>query len=636
MYPENLQTRKPLDLKLGIKSSMPDPVKLLLLNYLIWISSNKKTEIIYSEIIEIGVSEKIKISDKLLSYIKEFLVKEKVAITSEFENTINKNPLLVQHFESLFVALELVWKVAKIQFLDNTLPISAERTGGKRYPKKLNFTKNMEIFHHIIKDTPHLFESIISIITDSNKEGLDVNNLVESKIAYALTFIMDEAKFQLKDENGNYVKFTLEEVYLKLVEDQIVAVNLKSSEEAKGSLRILYSLLSNNLNYYLKIDSKTKEVEVRENKKDELTEYYYKLKNFNDIYTSFSSIEVNADIEKKLTSTYIPFLHNRILYGAPGTGKSHLLNEQVRENFSSQIFGEEKKQITAFERVTFYDGYTYGQFIGMYKPILKGTDITYEYTPGSFMRLLVNALKFKEHNFCLIIEELNRAKADKVFGNIFQLLDREDNSKSTYHIAVSEDQKKYLSEELKENEELLNKILHTGLFIPENFYIWATMNSADQGVYPLDSAFKRRWSFEHIGLNENEDKFGDKGQKYYVQYSIGKEEIEWNDFRRQINNELLKNNIPEDKLLAPFFIKSRDFIKKDDKNILDEKVFLNKILVYLFDDVLRHKKKTILFSEECSSFSNLKDNFVNEKSIFSLNFEKITTILENDTEEENV
>lgn len=291
--------------------------------------------------------------------------------------------------------------------------------------------------------------------------------------------------------------------------------------------------------------------------------------------------------------------------------------------------------IPTHERVTFYDGYTYGQFIGTYKPIKEGTEITYDYIPGSFTRLLLEAYKNPKSNFCLIIEELNRAKADKVFGNIFQLLDRKEDGTSQYKIALSEDQKNYFNTELAEFE-ILQNLLNEGLYLPNNFYIWATMNSADQGVYPLDSAFKRRWSFEHIGLNENEDKFGDKGQKYYIQYSIGKEEIEWNDFRRQINNELLKHNIPEDRLLAPFFIKSRDFIKENGKNILDEKVFLNKILVYLFDDVLRHKKKTILFSEECSSFSNLKDNFINKKSIFSLNFEKITTILENDTEEENV
>ena len=336
--------------------------------------------------------------------------------------------------------------------------------------------------------------------------------------------------------------------------------------------------------------------------------------------------------EKVLRSiVYHP--HNRILYWAPGTGKSYLLREQIDENFLTTVISNDDKVITTSERVTFYDGYTYGQFVGMYKPVPQGTDINYEYIPGSFMRILVNALKYPEYNFCLVIEELNRAKADKIFGNVFQLLDREDDGKSTYHIAVSEDQKNYLSEELKEHEELLNSIFHTGLFIPNNFYIWATMNSADQGVYPLDSAFKRRWSFEHIGLNENENSFGDEGQKYYVKYSLANEEIEWNDFRRQINEELLKHNIPEDRLLAPFFIKSRDFTMKEARNILNEQVFLNKILVYLFDDVLRHKKKVILFSEECSSFSKLKDNFIKGKSIFGLNFENIPNEIENDTEE---
>lgn len=282
-------------------------------------------------------------------------------------------------------------------------------------------------------------------------------------------------------------------------------------------------------------------------------------------------------------------------------------------------------KINLVNRVTFYDGYTHGQFVGTYKPVPEGDSITYRYIPGPFMKQLVESYKNPNHNFCLIIEEINRAKADRVFGNIFQLLDRDSARNSEYHIAVSADQETYLREELGvDYSETLEKLLNEGLYIPNNLYIWATMNSADQGVYPMDSAFKRRWHFEHIGLDQNEDEFGEEGKTYGLAYQqeseaegIENKIIPWNDFRRIINENLLGNKVSEDRLLAPFFIKENNFqLKEDDFFELDGEVFKNKILMYLFDDVLRHKKKTILFDENIESFSQLKEACEDGKAIF--------------------
>lgn len=277
------------------------------------------------------------------------------------------------------------------------------------------------------------------------------------------------------------------------------------------------------------------------------------------------------------------------------------------------------------DRVTFYDGYTHGQFVGTYKPVPEGDTITYKYIPGPFMKQLVKSYKNPNDNFCLIIEEINRAKADKVFGNIFQLLDRDSSGKSEYHIAISSDQKVYLREKLEdEYDEILNDLLDKGLYIPKNLYIWATMNSADQGVYPMDSAFKRRWHFEHIGLDENENEFGDEGKTYVLRYQKKLEDeatedkiILWNEFRKIINKVLSNENVSEDRLLAPFFIKENNFqVKENNIYELDIEVFKNKILMYLFDDVLRHKKKTILFDDSIMNFSQLIEACDDGKVIF--------------------
>jgi hypothetical protein len=281
--------------------------------------------------------------------------------------------------------------------------------------------------------------------------------------------------------------------------------------------------------------------------------------------------------------------------------------------------------INPVERVTFYDGYTYGQFVGTYKPVPLEESITYRYVPGPFMKQLLMAYKNPEDKFCLIIEEINRARADKVFGNIFQLLDRK-NGISQYPIAVSEDQAAYLESELSENySDLLSTILSEGLYIPGNFYIWATMNSADQGVYALDSAFKRRWHFEHVGLDENEEKFFDEEtipgiifQSFKKNDTIYYDAVPWNDFRHEINKRLLKSKVFEDRLIAPFFIKPTDFIRdseqeylKDTIRELEEDIFLDKVLMYLFDDVLKHKNKNTLFKSEYESFSELKKGYRN-------------------------
>ncbi len=291
--------------------------------------------------------------------------------------------------------------------------------------------------------------------------------------------------------------------------------------------------------------------------------------------------------------------HNRIIYGAPGTGKSYLLNNEIKKL--------KEIQDLEYTRVTFYDGYTHGQFVGSYKPIPKGDSITYAYVAGPLMKSIVNAVNNPDKNYCLIIEEINRARADKVFGNTFQLLDRKEDGSSEYSIDLSDEQ-----------QEFLNKcdIDEEKLYFPENLYIWATMNSADQGVYVLDSAFKRRWSFEHIGLNENQENFGESTINYQVNYTQEKS-TNWNHFRTTINNILMNVNVIEDKLLAPFFIKPSDFITENNITVLKENVFISKILMYLFDDILKHKSKDTLFISEIKTFSQLKETYKKGKEIFN-------------------
>ncbi|WP_163582816.1 AAA family ATPase [Gracilibacillus saliphilus] len=300
--------------------------------------------------------------------------------------------------------------------------------------------------------------------------------------------------------------------------------------------------------------------------------------------------------------------HNRIIFGSPGTGKSFELEGERKAYFGSN-----------YERVTFHPNYSYGQFVGTYKPKpISGTnDITYELVPGPLLRLLAKALKFENRNYVLVVEEINRANTAAVFGDIFQLLDRNDDGESEYKIMVSEEVKTYL------NEKAHYTLENNELFLPDNFYIWATMNTADQGVTPMDSAFKRRFDFEYIGIDDNQDEI--EGITVTIP-TFGA--IDWNTFRVKLNEFLLSNvrNMKEDKLIGPFFIK--EAILKDEHRF--KEAFKNKLLMYLSEDVLK-TNKSVLFNKTAPSFSKILEIYKKEsadESIFSegfLNFLQINT-----------
>lgn len=276
---------------------------------------------------------------------------------------------------------------------------------------------------------------------------------------------------------------------------------------------------------------------------------------------------------------------NKIVFGAPGTGKSY----EVEKERKKLLKGEYKNN---FERVTFHPDYTYAQFVGSYKPYMEDGEISYKFVPGPFMRILGKSLKninSKEETqpFVLIVEEINRANVAAVFGDVFQLLDRDENGVSEYDIEASEEIKDYLAEVFEDDDaapESFNKIR-----IPSNMFIWATMNSADQGVFPMDTAFKRRWNFEYLGINNKDSQISSINIK-----PKGGEEFNWNKLRKSINSHLTSLGINEDKLIGPFFISKN--LSEDEYN----DTFKDKVLMYLFEDAAKQKRKDVFNSEIAS------------------------------------
>lgn len=328
--------------------------------------------------------------------------------------------------------------------------------------------------------------------------------------------------------------------------------------------------------------------------------------------------------------------HQRIFFGAPGTGKSYELNKEAQEYFCNE-----------YERVTFHPNYMYGNFVGAYKPfpkILKNKDdsiktdsdgniqetITYEYIPGVLMEQLIKALKNPNENYLLLIEEINRANVAAVFGDIFQLLDRDKNGESEYFIATSKELREYLIKAFKDvelSEEVRNNLKDdfSRLYLPNNLYIWATMNSADQGVMPMDTAFRRRWEFKYLGINEAADINKEDFDKY--KFKINQtERVKWDEFRRKLNQKLSSLNIPEDKLIGPYFI-SKYILEGTDLNRLTETI-KNKVLMYLYEDAAKAFRSSLFAEGKYSTYSEVCHYFdENALSLFKGNLEVETEVI---------
>lgn len=269
----------------------------------------------------------------------------------------------------------------------------------------------------------------------------------------------------------------------------------------------------------------------------------------------------------------------QIFYGAPGTGKSHKIKDDAN------VKAADEKNLVF--RTTFHPDTDYSTFVGAYKPTMrpvadkykavagKDEEITYSFVPQAFLQAYVAAWNDPDEKVFLVIEEINRGNCAQIFGDLFQLLDRDRNGFSEYPIKADNDLAKYLIEgkDEKGNEVLTNKegIKDGKLRLPNNLYIWATMNTSDQSLFPIDSAFKRRWEWVYMPIDT-------KKENWHIQ--VGDSRYSWTAFLDKVNDELLTDETAEDKHLGFYFCKAEN-------GIISKETFVAKVLFYLWTDVFK-------------------------------------------------
>lgn len=320
----------------------------------------------------------------------------------------------------------------------------------------------------------------------------------------------------------------------------------------------------------------------------------------NSLNTTGSDLLPREDsTEPETTYAYTHAKHrgiNKVFYGTPGCGKSYYVENVV--------LAEEEIDENSVFRTTFFQDYSNTDFIGQILPKIDITgSVTYEFTPGPFALALKCAIDNPEEKVALIIEELNRGNAPSIFGDIFQLLDRKDGT-SRYDI-VNVNIQSYLK---KESVYDLNYIK-----IPANLYIFATMNTSDQNVFTLDTAFKRRWKFEKL-TNDFliKDSIGSK-------FVPGFNNVTWKLFVETVNEYIISHATSlsaEDKQLGKYFVDAELLMDSADDFSEDMlKEFTYKVFEYIWSDVAKFNR-TDWFIEEVKSLDNLIYKFVNHENVF--------------------
>lgn len=574
--PQQIKKRYPQNARLGIKSSLSNIKRVVSLVYLLYIANERKGKIDYSEEYIEDKITKIRLKDAYKTSVSSIFA------AGEADDVIAVNPLITSQLEPLQVGLELVFQLGKISFVSGKAS-SAERTGGNRYAKTITFSNNivfLDVFFTALTE-----EKRNKLLAAWMKNEVSDTGADES-LYKLLTAFTENLKMSVDDGTENRT-FEQEGVYTQLLTGNNVIG--KDAHEDVGPLRIYKSFVREGLHPFVRLDSNEFASKVDNEK----------LRTYLSLVSTSLDLK-NSDVpdipESKVEEENEDGTAQIIYYGCPGTGKSHTVKDKTEGldgkkaiyfdkagNRIDQPDTEEERIKTPSNifRTTFHPDYDYSTFVGTYKPMMKkklnpdgsesGEDeLRYDFVPQVFTNAYVRAwksweddsLEGKDKNVYLIIEEINRGNCAQIFGDLFQLLDRKE-GKSVYPIIPDTELGNYLESE---------KVPFEALRLPPNLHIYATMNTSDQSLFPMDSAFKRRWSMEYVPI-----KYGGTEASDYKLNLYGTE-FDWTEFLRLANAKIRAATNSEDKQMGEFFIKNP---------VVTEKEFINKVMFYIWNDVCK-------------------------------------------------
>lgn len=629
--PDNIEVYDELDLKLGIKSSLPHIKSTLALAVLLWECAGRPAELLYSK--QNGNSIEIAdgLAQKFIGYYSRICGEHQID-NEKIIQTINENQLFKSQIEAIIVAFELVWKLAKVDFVDDGKPKSIERTEGIRYPKKLNYSANIDLIHNIIESNQEAYYRVLL-----SWLGLTVSCNPENELIMTSTFsiLSENAVFKLTDGEHDVI-FNQNSIYKKLL-DSNNAVDINGDKESKGSLRILKSLLSDGLNPYLNYSNGT--VTTDEEGSETLKAYQLRVNTF--LRLSATKVIGLDSLDAKNEGISLENLENNrlktgcnvLLYGVPGSGKSWTIEHEYC------------KKDSRVERLVFHPDYTYSDFIGQILPnVAEDGQVSYKFTPGPFTTILRDAYLNPDKEYILIIEEINRGNAPAIFGEVFQLLDRKtENNQNDDGFPVG-------TSEYGITNENIAKVVYGDarhkIRIPSNLAIIGTMNTSDQNVFTLDTAFQRRWemrlienNFEHVDRKLADAEILDTG-------------VTWRTFCSEINKIIVGNNArmtsAEDKRLGAYFVHLQDLIfddrmgklsegeydelrKKEENHTINEqeihrlaeirnamkqnRKFPEKVIKYLWDDAFKFNREIVFDTADYQSLEQVIRKFMYSEGI---------------------